>query len=37
VVTLRFALPQSQAAAWVARLSESGRGQLVWLEGDSPP
>ena len=37
VVTLRFALPQSQVAEWVARLSESGRGQLVWLEGDSPP
>ena len=37
VVTLRFALPQSQAAEWVAQLSESGRGQLVWLEGDSTP
>ena len=37
VVTLRFALPQSQVAEWVARLSESGRGQLVWLEGDSAP
>ncbi|MDP4770915.1 MAG: YigZ family protein, partial [Limnohabitans sp.] len=35
VVTLRFALPQSQVVEWVARLSESGRGQLVWLEGDS--
>jgi hypothetical protein len=33
---LRFALPQTQVAALMARLSESGRGQLVWLEGDSP-
>lgn len=32
VVTLRFALPQSQAQALVERLSESGRGQLVWLD-----
>jgi uncharacterized YigZ family protein len=36
VVTLRFALPQTGAAALMARLSESGRGQLIWLEGDSP-
>ena len=36
VVTLRFAMPETQAAEWVARLSESGRGQLVWLEGDRP-
>jgi uncharacterized YigZ family protein len=35
VVTLRFALPQTQAAALMARLSESGRGQLVWLDGDT--
>lgn len=32
VVTLHFALPQTQAAALMARLSESGRGQLVWLD-----
>ena len=32
VVTLHFALPQSQAVALMARLSESGRGQLVWLD-----
>ena len=32
VVTLRFALPESQAAALTTRLSESGRGQLVWLD-----
>jgi uncharacterized YigZ family protein len=37
VVTLRFAMPETQAAEWVARLSESGRGQLVWLEGDTRP
>jgi uncharacterized YigZ family protein len=36
VVTLRFALPESQASALQARLSESGRGQLVWLDGDTP-
>ncbi len=35
LVTLRFALPETQAAALMARLSESGRGQLVWLDGDS--
>jgi uncharacterized YigZ family protein len=35
VVTLHFAMPETQAAEWVARLSESGRGQLVWLEGDT--
>jgi uncharacterized YigZ family protein len=34
VVTLHFALPESQASALQARLSESGRGQLVWLDGD---
>jgi len=32
VVTLHFALPESEASALVHRLSESGRGQLVWLE-----
>lgn len=32
VVTLHFALPESQASALQARLSESGRGQLVWLD-----
>ena len=37
VVTLRFAMPETQAAEWVARLSESGRGQLVWLESDRSP
>jgi uncharacterized YigZ family protein len=35
VVTLRFALPESDAAALMHRLSESGRGQLVWLDGDA--
>lgn len=35
VVSLRFALPETQAAALMARLSESGRGQLVWLDGDT--
>ena len=35
VVTLRFALPANQAAALMTRLSESGRGQLVWLDGDT--
>lgn len=35
VVTLHFALPESQASALRARLSESGRGQLVWLDGDT--
>ena len=35
VVTLRFALPDTLAAALMARLSESGRGQLVWLDGDT--
>jgi uncharacterized YigZ family protein len=34
VVTLHFALPESQASGLQARLSESGRGQLVWLDGD---
>ena len=35
VVTLHFALPESDAAALMHRLSESGRGQLVWLDGDA--
>ena len=35
VVTLHFALPESQATALQSRLSESGRGQLVWLDGDT--
>ena len=35
VVTLRFALPESQAPALVQRLGDSGRGQLVWLEPDN--
>ncbi len=35
VVTLRFAMPETQAAALMARLSESGRGLLVWLDGDA--
>lgn len=34
VVNLQFTLPETQAAALMNRLSESGRGQLVWL--DSP-
>ena len=36
VVSLRFALPETQAAALVERLSESGRGQLVWLDAELP-
>jgi uncharacterized YigZ family protein len=35
VVTMRFGLPDTQAVALMARLSESGRGQLVWLDGDT--
>jgi putative IMPACT (imprinted ancient) family translation regulator len=35
VVILRFALPASDAAALMHRLSESGRGQLVWLRDDT--
>jgi uncharacterized YigZ family protein len=35
VVSLRFVLPDTQAGALMARLSESGRGQLVWLDGDT--
>jgi uncharacterized YigZ family protein len=32
LVSLQFALPETQAATLMARLSESGRGQLVWLD-----
>ncbi len=32
LVTLHFALPETQATALVERLNESGRGQLVWLD-----
>ena len=35
VVTLHCALPETQAAALVARLSETGRGQLVWLDANT--
>ena len=35
VVTLRFALPEPQTAALMKRLSDSGRGQLVWLDTDN--
>jgi uncharacterized YigZ family protein len=34
VVSFEWALPENMAAGLVARLSESGRGQLVWLAGD---
>ncbi len=34
VVSLYFSLHENLAAGLVARLSERGRGQLVWLEGD---
>lgn len=34
VVSFEWALPEHLAAGLVARLSESGRGQLVWLTGD---
>jgi putative IMPACT (imprinted ancient) family translation regulator len=38
VVSLRFALPETHAVALMAQLSESGRGQLVWLDAitDAP-
>jgi putative IMPACT (imprinted ancient) family translation regulator len=32
LVTLYFALPETQAAVLQARLNENGRGQLAWLE-----
>ncbi len=35
VVTLQFALPEPQAALLVQRLSDSARGQLVWLDTDN--
>jgi uncharacterized YigZ family protein len=35
VVTLHFALPEIQVNALVARLNESGRGQLCWLDAVS--
>ncbi len=35
VVTLRFALPESQAAALVQRLGDSGQGKLAWIDTDN--
>ena len=35
VVTLRFALPETQAAALVQRLGDSGQGKLAWLGTDN--
>ncbi len=35
VVTLRFALPETQAAALVQRLCDSGQGNLAWLGTDN--
>ena len=35
VVTLRFALPETQAPSLMQRLNDSGRGQLVWLDADN--
>jgi uncharacterized YigZ family protein len=35
VVTLRFALPETQAAALVQRLGDSGQGKLAWLGNDN--
>ena len=32
MVSLQFELPETQAAALVTRLNESGRGQLIWLD-----
>ncbi|WP_416561174.1 IMPACT family protein [Limnohabitans sp. yimb22184] len=32
MVTLQFELPETQSAALVTRLNESGRGQLIWLD-----
>jgi uncharacterized YigZ family protein len=37
LVTLHFALPETQAAALQARLNESGRGQLAWLDLSDHP
>ena len=35
VVTLRFALPETQAADLVQRLGDSGQGKLAWLGTDN--
>ncbi len=35
VVSLRFALPEPQAAGLVQRLNESGQGKLTWLDADN--
>ena len=35
VVTLRFALPETQAAALVQRLGDSGQGKLAWIDTDN--
>ena len=35
VVSLRFALPEPQAAGLVQRLNESGQGKLAWLDADN--
>ena len=35
VVTLRFTLPDSQAAALVQRLGDSGQGKLAWIDTDN--
>ena len=35
VVTLRFALPEPEAAALVQRLGDRGQGQLQWLDTDN--
>ncbi len=35
VVTLHFSLPESQAAALVQRLGDSGQGKLTWLDTDN--
>lgn len=37
MVTLQFELPESQADVLVTRLSESGRGQLIWLDTHREP
>lgn len=35
VVSLHFALPESQAAGLVQRLGDSGQGKLAWLDADN--
>ncbi len=35
VVTMRFALPEAQAATLVQRLGDSGQGKLAWLDTDN--